>query len=195
MADRPTIYFIRHGETDWNRDRRYQGQRDIPLNDKGRAQAHRNGVLLRDFLPRIANAAYLASPLSRARETMEIVRGALGLPAGGYAIDERLVELSYGMWEGQLQDDIRARDPESFAARSKDTFRWRPEHGESYQDLLSRVSTWWSEARGDCVVVAHGGVSRCLRVLCLGLEPSLIPELDSPQDLVLVLEGGTMRWL
>lgn len=195
MPDRPTIYFIRHGETDWNRDRRYQGQRDVPLNDTGRAQARRNGVTLRRFLPAISDAEFLASPLARARETMEIVRDALGLPPDGYAIDPRLRELSYGVWEGTLQDDIMRDAPDAFADRAQDPFRWRPAEGESYADLFARVIAWAGTRRRDSVVVSHGGVSRCLRAHVLGLDPEVIPELESPQDRVLILSDGTMRWL
>lgn len=193
--DHPTIYFIRHGETDWNRDRRYQGQRDIPLNETGRAQAHRNGVALRTFLPAIAEADFIASPLGRARETMEILRSELGLPPEGYALDPRLMELCYGVWEGSLQDDIRKNDPAAFAKRTEDPFRWRPDQGESYADLFARVSGWAEAVGRDCVVVSHGGVSRCLRAHALGLDPEVIPELESPQDRVLIVTGAAMRWL
>jgi probable phosphoglycerate mutase len=195
MPDHATIYFIRHGETDWNRDRRYQGQRDIPLNETGRAQARRNGIALRAFLPAIATAEFVASPLGRARETMEIVRAELGLPAGGYEVDPRLIELSYGVWEGTLQDDVMRQDPDAFASRAKDPFRWRPDRGESYADLLARVEGWAGSPDRDRVVVSHGGVSRCLRAHTLGLAPEMIPELESPQDRVLILSAGAMRWL
>jgi len=191
----PTIYFIRHGETDWNRDRRYQGQRDIPLNDTGRAQARRNGIALRAFLPAIAEADFIASPLGRTRETMEIIRDGLGLPPADYAIDPRLMELCYGTWEGTLQDDVPRHDPDGAAARRQDPFRWRPAEGESYADLFARVSGWAGSIARDCVVVSHGGVSRCLRAHVLGLAPERIPELESPQDRVLILGRGTMRWL
>ncbi|WP_295559701.1 histidine phosphatase family protein [uncultured Hyphomicrobium sp.] len=195
MPDHPTIYFIRHGETDWNRDRRYQGQKDIPLNETGRAQAHRNGIALRAYLPAIAEAEFIASPLSRTRETMQILRGELGLAPEAYAIDPRLIELSYGVWEGTLQDDILANDRDAVAARKKDAFGWRPDGGESYADLLARVTGWAANVRKDCVVVSHGGVSRCLRAHVLGLDPELIPSLESPQDRVLILTPGAMRWL
>jgi probable phosphoglycerate mutase len=195
MPDHPTIYFIRHGETDWNRDRRYQGQRDVPLNETGRIQARRNGDALREFLPAIAEATFVASPLGRTRETMELVRRELELPADGYEIDPRLMELSYGIWEGTLQDEVAERDPAGFQARLQDPFRWRPEQGESYADLLARVKLWSDAIRRDCVVVSHGGVSRCLQAHLLGREPELIPELECPQDRVLVITGGAMRWL
>jgi probable phosphoglycerate mutase len=191
----PTIYMIRHGETDWNRDRRYQGQQDIPLNATGRAQARRNGEALRALLPAIAEADFVASPLGRARETMEIVRRALGLPPERYAIDDRVKELNYGHWEGLLQDELPLTDPRGLAARSLDPFRWRPDHGESYADLLERVANWHATIERDTVVAAHGGVSRCLRTHALGLDPALTPVLESPQDKVMVLCGTEMRWL
>lgn len=195
MRDHPTIYFIRHGETDWNRDRRYQGQRDIPLNETGRAQARRNGDVLRTLLADPSSARFVASPLGRARETMKIVRRELGVDEGTYDIDPRLIELSYGAWEGTLQDDVAIQDPEGVAARRIDTYRWRPLGGESYADLFARVQGWTDGLTGDCVIVSHGGVSRCLRADVLGLDPALIPSLESPQNRVLVLEHGTMRWV
>ena len=190
-----TIYIIRHGETDWNRDRRYQGQRDIPLNDKGRAQASRNGEALRALLPAIAHADFVASPLGRARETMEIVRASLGLEPHSYRLDDRLRELNYGHWEGMLQDDLPHIDPHGLAERSLDPFRWRPHNGESYADLLVRVIEWLDSIDRDTVVAAHGGVSRCLRAHVLGLDPSSIPDLESPQDRVLSLTKDAMKWI
>lgn len=195
MRDHPTIYFIRHGETDWNRDRRYQGQQDIPLNETGRLQARRNGRVLSEFLPDIAAARFIASPLMRTRETMEIVRAELGLEPADYETDPDIVELSYGKWEGTLQDVVTEQDPAGWAARKADPFHWRPEQGESYADLFARVQRWASALDRDCVVVSHGGVSRCLRAHVLGLDSASIPDLESPQDRVLILGGGEMRWL
>ena len=72
------LYLVRHGETDWNAEGRIQGQRDVPLNARGRAQARRNGEVLRDLLgERAGTIRYLASPLGRTRETMEIIREAI----------------------------------------------------------------------------------------------------------------------
>ena len=190
-----TLYFVRHGETDWNAERRYQGQCDIPLNALGREQARRNGVTLAALMPSIANARFVASPLGRTRETMEILRAGMGLPAEVYALDERLKELSYGAWEGQLQDELPVIDPAGWAARTHDPFRWRPEGGESYADLLVRSADWLATIEHDTVVASHGGVSRCLRGHVLGLDPASIPELESPQDRVLVLRKGVMSWL
>ena len=195
MHDKITVYFVRHGETDWNAERRYQGQVDIPLNETGRAQARRNGIALSKALGRRDAIDFVASPLCRARETMELVREGMGLPREGYRLDQRLKELSYGSWEGKLQADLPRLDPEGLATRKLDPFRWRPVGGESYADLLVRSCDWLESISRDTVVVAHGGVSRCLRGHILGLDPAIIPELESPQDRVLVLTKGQMRWL
>lgn len=191
-----TLYFIRHGETDWNRDRRYQGQMDIPLNATGREQAARNGRVLAATLgARAAGLDYVASPLERARETMQIVRGELGLAPDAYRTDDRLKEVHYGHWEGQLQDELRTSDPEGFAARDLDAWGWRPRGGESYEVMSRRVAGWLEEVTRDTVVVAHGGVSRALRWLVLDMSPLQVPTLPVPQDQILVVAAGAASWL
>jgi probable phosphoglycerate mutase len=191
-----TLYFVRHGETDWNRAQRYQGQRDIPLNALGRAQATGNGRVLAGALGREAAAIdYVASPLQRARETMDLMRAELGLPTQGYRTDDRLREIHYGHWEGELWNELPAKDPQGFAAREADRWCWRPDGGESYRDLSERVAGWLADVERDVVVAAHGGIMRVLRGLTLGLEPAAIFDLDVPQDKVLVLEAGRTRWL
>lgn len=190
-----TLHIVRHGETDWNRDLRYQGQQDIPLNVVGRAQALRNGEAMRPLLPDIGGAQFISSPLGRARETMEILRAALGLDPQAYAIEERLKELSYGTWEGQLQAELPDIDPEGWATRAVDAYRWRPSGGESYADLMDRVVPWLDSLSGDTVVAAHGGVVRTLQAHVCGLDPDRVPVLDAPQDKVLVLRDGAMSWL
>jgi broad specificity phosphatase PhoE len=195
MRPGTTLFFIRHGETDWNAERRYQGRVDIPLNATGRSQARRNGIELRALLANPDDLDFVSSPLSRARETMEIVRDELGLSPGAYSLDERLLELSYGTWEGQLQSDLPTIDMPGLMARNRDPFSWRPERGESYADLLDRVAPWVKTIERDTVVTSHGGVSRCLRAHLLGLDPETIPELESPQDRVLVIRLNEMRWV
>lgn len=190
-----TIYFIRHGETEWNREARYQGQADIPMNARGRAQAKRNGESLRPLLPGIAAADYVSSPLARARETMQIVRTSLGLAADEFHTDDRLKEAHYGEWQGTLAADLPRVDPEGMTARTRDPFRWRPQGGESYEDLMARTVPWLEEVARDTVVVSHGGVSRVLRGHILGLDAKSVPLLDVPQDRVLLLRRGVIDWL
>ncbi len=191
-----TLYFIRHGETDWNLAQRYQGQQDIPLNATGRSQAARNGRTLAQALGSNATAFdYVASPLVRARETMEIMRREMGLPLDGYRTDDRLREIHYGHWEGELWDELKVKDPHGFAQREADRWGWQPRGGESYRALSERVAAWLADVDRDVVVVAHGGVMRVLRGLVQALEPGEIFRLDVPQDKVLVFEAGSVRWL
>ena len=190
------LYYVRHGETDWNRDQRYQGQRDIPLNATGRSQAVRNGRALAVTLAKDAAAIdYVASPLLRARETMELMCAELGLPPRGYRTDDRLREIHYGYWEGELWNELPAKDPQGFAAREADKWGWRPTGGESYRDLSERVAGWLREIERDAVVAAHGGVMRVIRGLILKLQPAEIFLLDVPQDKVLMVEAGHTKWL
>jgi probable phosphoglycerate mutase len=190
-----TLYLVRHGETDWNKDARYQGQRDIPLNVTGRAQAERNGNRLRALLPNLADADFVSSPLSRARETMQILRASLSLPTDGFAFDNRLRELHYGHWEGHLASELPFTDPDGVAAKTADPFGWRPRGGESYEDLEKRCIPWIDALERDTVAVTHGGVTRVMRGALLGLDRRLVPTLEVPQDKVLVLEGTSARWL
>jgi broad specificity phosphatase PhoE len=196
LRDGVTIYFIRHGETDWNRDRRYQGQMDIPLNATGRGQAARNGRVLAATLgARAAGLDYVASPLERARETMQIVRVGLDLPPDAYRTDDRLKEVHYGHWEGQLQDELRTRDPEGFAARDLNAWGLVPRGGESYEVMSRRVAGWLTEVTRDTVVVAHGGTMRALRGLVVDIPPAQVPSLPVPQDQILVISAGRANWL
>jgi len=190
------LYFVRHGETDWNLERRYQGQRDIPLNATGRGQARRNGLKLKTTLGTEAAALdYVASPLLRASETIEIVRAEIGLPARSYRTDARLTEINYGSWEGQPWQEIATFDAAGYRARQADLWNWQPQGGESYKMLADRVGAWLGEVARDTVAVAHGGVSRALRLLLLGLTPSAAMALEVPQDRILVLHGRHSEWL
>ena len=191
----PELYFIRHGQTDWNRDARYQGQRDIPLNETGRAQAQRQGDILKSRLPGIAAADFVSSPLGRAIETMQLVRAALGLDGNGFRTDPTIRELSYGHWEGELASDLSEKDPEGVAGKTSDPFGWQPIGGESYADLQSRIAVWLEGLDRDTVAVTHGGVSRVARGAILGIESGLVPFLDVPQDRILILRDGAMTWL
>jgi broad specificity phosphatase PhoE len=99
------LIFLRHGETAYNAENRLQGQLDIPLNARGREQARSVGRTLRSRIGAEleqleAAGAFVASPLLRARETMEIARDGMDLSPGGYRLDARLMELSFGAWEG-----------------------------------------------------------------------------------------------
>lgn len=169
----PVLYYIRHGETDWNAGRRLQGQADTPLNAAGAVQAQRCGNVLRKLLAlRAQDAAeldYVSSPLSRARVTMETIRSALGLDPAGYRIDPRLIEMSFGDWDGLDFAQLQAQEAVALALRQQDPWRFAPPGGESYEQLLPRIRDWHAEITRDTVVSAHLCTARALLVH-LGLE-------------------------
>jgi len=186
----PTLVFVRHGETSWNAEGRLQGQRDIPLNDKGRGQALRNGRALADSLAELAEFDFVASPLGRARETMEIVREALGLDPAAYRLDDRLKEVAFGEWEGSTLAELKVSDPKRIEARDADLWRFKPDKGESYQGLSERVGHWFESLERPTLAVAHGGVGRVLRVRLFGVDPNEAVGWTFPQDKAFRWQSG-----
>jgi probable phosphoglycerate mutase len=195
----PTIYYIRHGETEWNALGRLQGTQDIPLNNLGRRQAASAGIILADLFARDGRSEtslqFVASPLGRARSTMELVRGSLSLPPVPYAIDDRLREIGYGQWEGSTLAQMQAEDPDLFARRQAEKWTVSPPGGESYVQVQARVNDWYRQLTADTVAVAHGGTARALMV-ALGIEtPASAADLTIEQGAVYVFgDGGLTKY-
>ena len=190
----PTIYYIRHGETEWNALGRLQGTQDIPLNDLGRRQAARAGIILAGLFASDGRSEtsleFVASPLVRARSTMELVRDSLKLPSDQYAIDDRLREIGYGHWEGSTLAQMQEKDPALFAKRQTEKWTVAPPGGESYVAVQARVTDWYRQLTDDTVAVAHGGTARALMV-ALGIEtPESAADLTIEQGAVYVFGGG-----
>ena len=194
------IYMIRHGQTDWNAEGRLQGQKDIGLNETGRAQASQNGRALAALLEdRVGEFAFVASPLSRTRETMELARTAMGLDPLAYATDDRLVELSFGDWEGHTLEEIRRVSPERLKMRSRQKWGFIPPGAaaESYEILSWRVGAWLQSVQQPTVCVSHGGVVRSIFRLIGGWEEAEAAQTSIPQDRVLQIDTdkGAVNWL
>jgi len=187
----PTIYYIRHGQTDWNAQLRFQGQKDIPLNGTGREQARNNGFRLAGQLGRAEGVDFVASPLGRARETMEIARAAMGLDPSRYRVDDRLIEASYGELEGTTLPELKQRFPEAHRGRKLARWAYLPPKGESHQMVLDRVLPFLAEIGQDTVIVAHGVVGRVLRWHLFGGDADAAAGYAFPQDKVLVWRDGT----
>ena len=193
----PVIYYIRHGETSWNAEGRLQGAQDIPLNDLGRKQAAHAGNVLADLLKRDGHdkavLPFVASPLQRARATMELVRGALKLPPEKYSLDDRLREIGYGVWEGSTLAEMQAADPVLYAKRLTAKWTMAPEGGETYEAVQFRMRDWYDSVTGDTVAVAHGGTARALMV-ALGIEtPKSAADLPIEQGAVYVFRDGGLK--
>jgi probable phosphoglycerate mutase len=179
------LIFIRHGETDWNRALRFQGQRDIPLNAHGRAQAARNGRAVAGILA-AGEWQLVSSPLDRSAETMRIVLAGAGMAGRPFATDPVLMEAHYGEWEGLTLDEIAARHPESAKARDADKWGYVPPGGESYAMVSERVARLLAALTAPTLVVAHGGILRALLYHLAGLPPHDAPHLAVPQDRVIL---------
>ena len=197
-AGPPDFYLIRHGETDWNREGRLQGQRDIPLNALGRDQAAGAGRILRDVLAARgcdpSRLRFTASPLGRARDTMERVRAALGLPPAGYGTDDRLREIAFGDWEGRSWGELKAEARPLVKARKLDTWNFVPPGGESYAGLARRLRPWVATVATGEVVVAHGGVARVLLHLLAGAAAAEAPGIEITQGRVIWFRKGRAEW-
>lgn len=194
------IIFVRHGQTPYNAENRLQGQRDVPLDGKGREQASAIGRYLGGALaPEIARldreGAFWASPLIRTRETMELVRAAMALPPQPYQLDPRLKELSFGVWEGHSWAEVEATDPEGVKEREADKWHFAPPGGESYATLAERVTPWLQERRGDTFLVAHGGVARAFFTLLAGMPPEEAAVAEIWQGRALIFDKGVAQWI
>ena len=181
------IYFIRHGQTDWNADRRFQGHADIPLNALGQKQALRNGKILAQEIRNLNNVSFYSSPLIRARQTLEIIREQLGLPKQRYMIDDRLIEIDLGLWNGKTPEEINAEDPGAFERRNEDKWNFVLPDGESYAGAASRTRDFLTHLNGPTVITGHGASGRLLRGYLCGLKREDVPHLPAPQDVIFKL--------
>ncbi len=191
----PTIYYVRHGQTDWNAEFRFQGQRDIPLNIKGQAQADENGRKLHELVDKGEGMDFISSPLGRTQETMQRIRLALGLPPKEYRLDERLIEISYGDLEGTTLADLKINNNQLHRYRKANAWRFQPINGESHEMVLGRLSHWHKSLERDCVVAAHGAIGRVLRYYLLDLDGQEAARFPFPQDKICIISKGQERFV
>jgi broad specificity phosphatase PhoE len=196
-----TILLIRHGETEWNRERRFQGRLDSPLTERGIGQARAIGRWLAKSPERYA--PIVASPLGRARRTAEIIldqikeleRISKRGEAGALRLDNRLREHSLGQWDGLTYAEIEARAPRIFAGEGRYEWYFRAPGGERYDAFAARIGDWLAEQNdaAPLIVVAHGLVGRVMRGLYAGLPPAAALTLPVPQDRIFRLGGGKIE--
>lgn len=186
------IILIRHGQTQFNRDKRLQGRLDSPLTAEGLEQARRMGRLVKGLVDPEDAWSVTTSPLGRAVQTATILReeAGLGCPV---ETDERLIELDVGLFDGLTHDQILAVAPDTQIAPG---WIYRTPGGESESQLKARLQAWLAEvdeADGRRrVVVSHGIAGRMLRHL-YAAEPLTGPMPE--QDAVFVLAGGRIERL
>ena len=189
------IYLTRHGETEWNLEGRMQGRLESDLTPLGVRQAEAMADLLGDLVERGPPAEWrlVASPSGRAQATARAISRRLGLPI---ELDERLIEIGCGEWEGRLRSDVAASHPELFATRE---WFFAAPGGETYEDVFARVSDWLAEQAPEperrIIAVSHGVAGRLLRGAYAGLTRHETIHQDVPQDAIFRLLGGEIHRL
>jgi broad specificity phosphatase PhoE len=187
------IYLIRHGQTEFNRLGRFQGQCDSPLTDLGRDQASRVGALLAGLIGDPVGWRLSCSPLGRAADTARIIQAQAALAAP--VLDPRLAEIGMGSWDGLTEEEIAMVSPQVCVPSRYDLFFASPD-GEDYADIAGRLRSWLDEALADGrphVAVSHGVAGRVLRGVYLGLDRDGQSKLPVPQDAVFRLAGGAIE--
>jgi len=184
MQNFPPLYLLRHGQTNWNRDRRIQGQMESNLTKLGRDHATRQGEILRGLnLP--PEILALCSPLSRTRETAEIALGMIGLVP---QFDVRLKEVHMGRWEGSYYDDLLVAQPE--LKKLGVLQLCLASDGENADDMRDRAAAFLAEQTGPTVIVSHGIIMSFLRGHILGSSLSEMEAMDRAHGVVIEISDG-----
>jgi broad specificity phosphatase PhoE len=186
------LIFIRHGETLWTREMRYQGRSDIPLTEKGKRQ----GVLISKYLQKLKPTHIYSSPLKRAYETaLTISEGCKLKPI---IIDERISEISFGKWEGLTPADVESRYPAEFKLWLEQGTVFTPPQAENKRSFEKRVVSFLKELLKDysrqtpspiLAIVCHGGPIRIalLTVLKTPIQSFQLLKLDPAS--ISIIEG------
>lgn len=188
----PPIYFIRHGETDWNREQRIQGQIDIVLSETGHLQSEAVARVLANFITEPEQFAFYVSPLTRARQTMSYLARTFELSENQIQVEDSLRELGYGVWEGRYFQELKS-DP-AYPHNLIQRFAWRPEGGESYADGMDRLRQWVGRLDRPTVIVSHGAIGRCLIALACDLTPERTLTQPTPQGYFSRITNGRIEW-
>ena len=181
------ILLVRHGETQWTVERRFQGQKDSPLTERGRRQAAAMAALVADLVHRDGGDWRLvASPLGRTLDTAAIIAAATGL---SLETDERLMEINCGAWEGLTWTEVSA-------GRDANSRHWTFDApgGETHEDVAARIDDFLAalppEPERRVVLVSHGAAGRVMRGSYIGLSREAMLDLDVPQDAIFRLQNG-----
>jgi probable phosphoglycerate mutase len=190
-----TLYFARHGQTQANLEKRFSGNKDTPLTPLGLEQAAQVGRILKRELGQAPGYQFVSSPLARAVTTMRIARQVMGLPADGFATDNRLKEIDLGVWDQLTDEEARALSPVLFEKRGNDKWHVRVPEGENYAEVAARVTDWVRELKANTIAISHGATTRILRGLLAGLDWRAMSSLDEPQGVVFRVSGSTVTRL
>ncbi len=187
-----TVYFIRHGQTQFNRDKRLQGWRDSPLTDQGREHARHVAGALTPFGIRSA----LVSPLGRAMETAEIIRSELNLSLEPFPA---LREVSFGDFEGNTLPELDEKFPGQWRARTADKWGFCPPGGEANKDAVPRAREVVQRIEAypgpePLLIVAHFAINRLVFSLLAGIESDDTVRIDVPHTVIYRAQKQNGAW-
>lgn len=191
MQQYPTIILIRHGQTLWNVEGRYQGKMDSPLTHKGQEQAKENALKLERLLGSKREFKIISSPLGRAKESAFIICETLGISRNEIFFDERIQEFNYGIFEGKTKEECAKLYPTELSARESNKWSYLIEEGESYEMLTKRLNSWLESVQNEqlIVMIAHEMVNRALRGMYCHYNQEKILSLRQAHDLLIKLEN------
>ncbi|UVK51297.1 histidine phosphatase family protein [Mesorhizobium sp. AR02] len=195
------LFAMRHGETRWNTEGRFQGRSDHSLAVPGRRQATENGGRLKAHFERLgvkpARIAAYTSPLKRARETIAMAALEVGIAESQVNIDVRLAEASFGRWEGMTTLEVKERFPAERRRRKADRWNFDSHDGDSYADLARLMESFLADLDPGqpVLVVSHTGNIRVMAFMLAGLTQDEAMALAVPHDAVLQLDGRQFTWI
>ncbi len=180
MSSIPKIWFLRHGQTEWNAEGRIQGRLNSDLTAQGRADARKQAQLIAPFVAEVLDGSggIFVSPQGRAQATAQIALG-----AQAYTVDARLAEINTGEWEGRLRSEIAQANSDI------ETYANAP-GGEGMSGLEARVRDFLTTLSGPSILVSHGILGKVLRGQVCGLDLAGTTALCNRQGVVYVLENG-----
>jgi probable phosphoglycerate mutase len=195
------LFAMRHGETLWNAEGRFQGSSDFSLTDAGERQASENGKKLRAHFEYLGveptRITAYASPLKRTRETISAIAREVGIPESQINIDARLAEASFGRWEGMTTLEVKARFPAERRLRKVDRWNFNAHGGESYADLAHSMRSFLADldpAR-PVLLVSHAGNIRVMAAMLAGVTREEAMTLSVPHDAVFRWDGSQLAWI
>ncbi|MDE4276825.1 histidine phosphatase family protein [Phaeobacter gallaeciensis] len=180
------LFILRHGETSWNLQGKFQGRQDSPLTEKGIAQALRQKTLLASIydLP----SRRFCSPQGRALHTARLALDS----ETDLTQDNRLQEIDFGKWEGVTRDDIRSQIDYPFESG---LWNFRSPQGEDFEAISGRVKSFLDDLDSPAVIVTHGTTSIVMRGLCMGLTQDEILKLPKDQGCIYHVSNGVEKVL
>ncbi len=188
------VILVRHGQTEWNREERFRGQIDVPLNDTGHWQAEQAA---RAIKRKYSVSAIYSSPLSRALRTAEAIGHAVGVPAQPLS---GVTEFNYGGWEGKTPAEVAVTYPDLYRLWLTQPHMAQIPGGEGVTRFRQRVAAavegiLADQPAGDVVLVAHRMVGRALACHLLGLSDVCVPRLELNTGSISVFEKTDEGWV